>query len=256
MNSTEQNNEDIKAICQFLIDNYETLEEDSGGMLRLDLPSFDLYSWDYLRFAEESIEKHDDGNLVEKLNCVSHLKRALDCAVAIFLDGLNLRQVFDKRNLKIEKRLEFLREIGVFTARSLSRLNSIRNRMEHDFEVPKIKELDAYFDIVSTSIALLDATLANIAANAEKSYVVPNVSDNDKWEYSVEYEYCIEAPSIRFSIEKWIRKNEIAQQEYEFTLADPKSFTKALKLLLILSRKDWMLGKNFTLKQIQEMAAA
>ena len=232
------------------------LEAQSGGGLRIDLPDFDLYPWDYLRFAEDALEKHTKGeNRAELVNCVSNLKRALDCAVTIFLDGLNLRKVFDRRNLKIEKKLEFLRESGVFTARSLSRLNGIRNRMEHDFEVPLVKDLDAFFDIVSVFVALLDATLASIAVSAEKDYSLSVDTPEEKFGVTqvgyFEYKYNLKIPSIHFAVKKDGTKHE---HEYEFTLAEPGTFAKALRLLLILAREGWMLGTSLARERIEELA--
>lgn len=59
---------------------------------------------------------------------------------------------------KFEKKLEFLKAAGVFSSRSLARLNTIRNRMEHDYEVPKVADIESYFDLVAAFVSVLELT--------------------------------------------------------------------------------------------------
>jgi hypothetical protein len=37
-------------------------------------------------------------------------------------------------------------------------LNTVRNKMEHSYEIPKIQELEVYFDLVVAFVAVLEKT--------------------------------------------------------------------------------------------------
>ncbi|HEV7643372.1 MAG TPA: hypothetical protein VGO50_05450 [Pyrinomonadaceae bacterium] len=148
-------NKKSERLRELLLSKLALLEGDFGSSDALPAPEYELTPRDYLRFAESELSGTTDHNLI---NCVGHLKRALDCQLDTFLHMFNLLQLFRKRNLKFEKKLEFLTAAGVFSSRSLARLNTIRNRMEHDYEVPKIADIESYFDLTTAFVSVLELT--------------------------------------------------------------------------------------------------
>jgi hypothetical protein len=152
MTSTMSKSEQLRKL---ILDNLDTLEGDGGGFGVNSPPDFELTARDYLEFAEKELNNTDNHSLI---NCVGHLKRAVDCQLDTFLHVFNLFDLFRKRNLKFEKKLEFLKAAGVFSSRSLTRLNTIRNRMEHDYEVPKVTDIESYFDLVAAFVSVLELT--------------------------------------------------------------------------------------------------
>lgn len=122
--------EKIEKLHDFLFQYIDELTPCGGGGDLPDLPVFDLYAVDYLDFAQEELEKNTSASLI---NCVSHLKRAMDCQLDTFLFVYNLYNFTKKKNLKFEKKIDFLNNLGVFNSRVLVRLNTIRNRMEHKY---------------------------------------------------------------------------------------------------------------------------
>lgn len=141
----------------FLNDNIDCLRYDggSGEGDHLNLPQFELYARDYLEFAEQELSNSSTCGL---LSCVSNIKRAMDCQLDTFFSVFNLYKSFKDKNLKFEKKLEFLREAGLFNSRSLARLNTIRNKMEHEYEVPKVQDIEVYYDLVGAFVAVLERT--------------------------------------------------------------------------------------------------
>lgn len=115
--------------------------------------SFEIAPREYLRFAEDELDKNTSVSLI---NCVAHLKRALDCQLDTYLHAFNLRELFKKRSLKIEKKLEFTGAIGYLNSRSLVRLNTIRNKMEHHYAIPDIQDIEVYFDLVTAMVHILE----------------------------------------------------------------------------------------------------
>jgi hypothetical protein len=146
----------------FIKANSQDLHWTEGGGASFVYPKYELYARDYLAFSEQELQVQSESGLI---NCVAHLKRAMDCQLSMFLYALGLLDMFDKRNLGIDKRLEFLQKCGIFSARTLSRLNAKRNKMEHSYEVPKIQDLEAYFDLVVAFVSVLERTAAFVASN-------------------------------------------------------------------------------------------
>ncbi|MCC5468356.1 hypothetical protein [Pelosinus baikalensis] len=142
----------------FLDKYFFELQHEGGGIC--ELPVFDLYARDYLRFAEESLNKNSNYGLI---SCISNLKRAMDCQIDTFFYTINLYNSFQKRNLKFEKKLGLIEAIGLFGTRSLTKLNQIRNKMEHKYEVPKIQEIELYFELVEALVRSME--LATMALN-------------------------------------------------------------------------------------------
>lgn len=160
------------------------------------IPKFDLYAQDYLAFAEGELDAFlpSDSDCMHLINCVAHLKRALDCQIDTFFHAFNLLKVFRNRNLKFEKKLDFLESIGVFSSRSLERLNTVRNRMEHDFSIPKIADIEVYFDLVSAFVAVLQRTIAS-TPQSHQDFEVTDLEGKEAGFFTIEYEF--EGPAIK-----------------------------------------------------------
>ncbi|MFZ3101494.1 MAG: hypothetical protein WA131_12440 [Desulfitobacteriaceae bacterium] len=164
----------IDLLRTFILSNLDKLQSQGGGGQYPELPNYELGARDYLQFAEKELDENTPASLI---NCVAHLKRALDCQLDTFLYVYKLDRPFRQRNLKIDKKLNFLKESGVFGSRSLSRFNSIRNRMEHTYEIPKIQDLDVYFDLVAAFIAMLERTIVFTLNSSLEYYVYESNED-------------------------------------------------------------------------------
>ncbi|MGN7764174.1 hypothetical protein [Paenibacillus sp. 22594] len=146
----------INKLYIFLEKYLEVLKDDASWGSSFNVPEHDLYARDYLNFAENQLLV---GTTESLINCVSNLKRAVDCQIDTFYHTLTLYDVIKKRNLKFEKKLELLGAIGIFNSKSLTKLNAIRNKMEHEYSIPQIAELDLYFDLVSAFISNLETAI-------------------------------------------------------------------------------------------------
>jgi hypothetical protein len=206
-----------KQLQTFLLKYLEDFIPDGGSGGNANLPDFELYAFDYLDFAEKrinEIEKYKE-NTDELINCVAHLKRAVDCQLDTFFHSINLYKTISNRNLKFEKKLEFLKGIGVFSSRSLNRLNTLRNKMEHEYEIPKIVDLELYYDLVSAFISLLQGLIFTLTMNRETIFSI-HISDGNYGEFSSIYD----DKNLEFSViwsldgkEKTIIKANITELE-------------------------------------------
>ncbi|MEM5657280.1 hypothetical protein AAHB50_07150 [Bacillus toyonensis] len=96
---------------QFLSENLSEMFVDTFSGTSLKFPEFDLYARDYLRFAEHELlqiqNKSTSLDHIHLINCVSHLKRAIDCQLDTCFYILNLNTV-KKNNLSLKIKLNFL----------------------------------------------------------------------------------------------------------------------------------------------------
>src|SRR5690554_6217384 len=143
------------------------MEEDVSFGTGYSFPEFDLYARDYLEFAENQIRLN---TIESRINCISNLKRAVDCQIDTFLFTLSLNRVIKKKNLSFKNKLEFIDAIGVCNSNSLIKLNTIRNRIEHEYKVLEVRELDLYFDLVSTFISNLESAITILAFGERNFY--------------------------------------------------------------------------------------
>jgi len=143
-----------------LLKYFERMQEPSGSWTNFydAFPDADLAPRDYLEFAENELNQLSAGE-EHLINCVGHLKRAIDCQLDSFFHIIGLHNIIHKRNLKFDKKLEFLREIDVVSPRTLSRLNHIRNKLEHEYKLPSEIDLELYFDLSTAFVSSIELTI-------------------------------------------------------------------------------------------------
>ena len=234
---------------QFILSNLKYLIEEGGGGVDISLPHFKLYPRDYIGFAEMELQTHDNRSLI---NCIAHLKRAVDCQLDTFFHVLGLSRAFAKRNLKFDKKLEFLAASGIFSARTLSRLNTIRNRMEHDYDIPRIHDLEAYFDLVVAFVSVMERTILMIIEN-ERGYSIVR-SDEDyedfdgmkiaKYWFTITYDFA----KSRITTE-W--KTEVGEKSLVVDTSDIQEFAYFLRVFLLLSQRDAFASDKYIISQLK-----
>lgn len=125
-------------------------------------PQFDLRPRDFLTFAEDELGKEAT---VSRINCVNHLKRAIECQVDTYLYAWNMLDYARKKMPAprgLPGKLELLKSLGLLNTRSVTRLNQMRNKVEHEYAIPDIQDLDVFYELVETSIALLERAVATV----------------------------------------------------------------------------------------------
>ncbi|HRJ75556.1 MAG TPA: hypothetical protein PLX90_06130, partial [Anaerolineales bacterium] len=138
---------------KFLINNLEkcAIQGRDGGE-RLEFPDFELFPFDYLEYAEAELANLEESDN-KKINCVSHIKRAIECELDSFLYALGLSKFIKPDNFPVKT--EWIEGMGIFTPRSLRKLNTIRNEVEHEYSIPKIQNIELYFELASAFIHTL-----------------------------------------------------------------------------------------------------
>ncbi|KQB91897.1 MULTISPECIES: hypothetical protein [Geobacillus] len=229
---------------KFLIENLSVLRGGTSiGGLR-EAPKFDLFPSDYLKFAEEELElSESSGNNVRaKINCILHLKRALDCQLDVFFERLGFSEYLKKKNLGINSKLKFLTEAGIIKSRSIERFNTIRNKVEHHYQIPEVEDIEVYFDLITTLIANIEMTILALYSNREMT--ISSFPEDNK---SLKMELAVfkDKPSIDLIIQD-------ADETFNATIDidQREEFLSIFKIYILLTKRESFASEDYIISQL------
>ncbi|MCY7988575.1 hypothetical protein P8844_06345 [Bacillus spizizenii] len=222
----------IDELKEFLKENIHNMVIDGGVGSSLPCPDFDLLPRDFLKFAKnelDNLNKNKD-NLIHIINCLSHLKRALDCQLDTFFYQINLFNLIKKRNLSFDQKVFFLKNARVIDSSSISRLNYIRNKMEHHYIIPKIEEIEVYFDLVNAFILVLESSTAFFSIHHTITISLENEGSYNYFSFSYVFD---EHPKIVF---------EANYLDFKITVdpSEKNEFVYFLRAFILLGKLDYM----------------
>jgi hypothetical protein len=106
---------------------------------------------DFLNFAvDDSVALGDQRN---RVNCLGNSKRAIDCQVDRLIQRLGYLPLARKDRWDIPTKLKFIERVGVVAPRILRRLNTLRNRLEHQFSPPTKAQVEDALDVATLFIS-------------------------------------------------------------------------------------------------------
>ncbi len=223
-----ENIKEVKDIIQIILQTDE-IERDGSSGSDVSIPIYDISSEEFLDFAENAIAfETKEGNV----NAISNLKRALDCEMDMFFESINIKRIFDKKNLKFEKKSQFLANIGLFPIQTINKLNFMRNKLEHEYRTPEIYDLYTYYELVWSVVRILDLYLELLYTNSEinvKLHIENNV-------YYLTMKHDVKECAFVFEIIDWTRGKEREQKRLNVTLKnqeDAGDFIKAFNVFLL-----------------------
>jgi hypothetical protein len=180
----------LEHFCEFLRSNFADLEHSGGGGANLRFPEFELMPQDYLDFAEEALLIPTQAN---RINCITHLKRAIECQCETMLHVLNLQS--KGKNANFPRKLEWVSCLSLMPSRSLAELNRIRNKVEHDYAHADDTDLSVFFDLVAGFVASVEGALFMIASSIDTEWR-ENLDDISKRYGSFGYDF--DSRSVKF----------------------------------------------------------
>ncbi|MBS0587145.1 MAG: hypothetical protein JSS37_04165 [Proteobacteria bacterium] len=221
-------------LVTFLKKNFKHLEFSSASGENLSFPDFDLMPFDYLEFAELELEK---SGVAAKINCISHLKRAVECQLDTLLGILGASKIATN----LPSKLEFASEAGIISSRSLAKINKIRNRVEHEYAEPNTNELEAYYDIASGFIHTLEGHIFILAHQWEIDWI----SKEDAPSTSFRAAICMTPPSVKFELQD----GGINRLHFEATSL--KEYCQGLRVYFLLCRAHGLLSVDYMLSKLE-----
>lgn len=211
---------------RFIAEHFEKMTMDGGsGGGGINFPDFELTPFDYLEYAEAEMVDIKTSN-AKKINCVAHLKRAVECEMDSFLHAMGLGKAIKPDNFPTK--MEWLNGMGVISPRSLQKLNTIRNKMEHEYAVPKVGDIELYFELVNAFVHALEGYLVLANHNLE---IFWKASDGVKPETSFSVEYELDKPVIAFRLE-----HDNQSETLDFDTSNKDDFLFAFRVYLLLCR--------------------
>lgn len=123
----------------------------------------EIRPFEYLEFARLDLS---DGNEPRNLiNALGNAKRALHLQVETIANGYGYRKL--SRSSKFPPKLDFLGEIGITTPAIISKLNTLRNKVEHDYLVPDLEQIQDYCDVVELFLRATEAPINTFPVGVE-----------------------------------------------------------------------------------------
>lgn len=162
--------ENAQYVKSFLKEHVYHLNVCNCGGSIVGLPEYDIHPRGFLEYAE--VELEDLGLKRSIINCVSNLKRAIDAQIDVFLFSLNLLEFYKSKRLGVDRKLGFIEKCGMFSRHALSRINAIRNKLEHEYKLPEADDILIYFDVVSAFISVLEVQLLIGGGDGELEFIL------------------------------------------------------------------------------------
>ncbi|BDA80208.1 hypothetical protein LPTSP3_g31380 [Leptospira kobayashii] len=243
----------LNDIYTFLEKHLDKLSEDgSGGMIR-ELPNFEISAYEYLYFAELNLNDfyrvQSETQKTERLiSCISNLKRAIENQIDSVFYVFNILPIFQKRNLGINKKLEFFGSSGIFRSNSIKKLIAIRNKIEHDYSKPDIQDLEISYELVSNFISIL----SNLLVFSKTIDIFLCEEDNEEKAYSdLAFSLDYDFENTTFKIELRNEKEKSESKEFEISIQDYNEFSKIFELSYLLHLRYAFASDQYILERLK-----
>lgn len=134
--------------------------------------SFDVNPEDFLEQAELDYESGGNAAL---LNSITNAKRAIRSQIDEALYYLG----FDAKKMKIQRKIELLREIGIIAPRILRKVDDSRNLLEHEYITPKIQEVEEALDLANLFVEAMSRGIlgSEFVMGNEDEFIEDTVED-------------------------------------------------------------------------------
>lgn len=222
----------------FLRSHLASCDLDGGVGSFPRFPQYELMPQDYLTYAIEAISNPTDAN---RINCVGHLKRAAECQADTFLHVLSLAKRSQTRNFP--RKMETISKLGLIPSRSLTKLNTVRNKIEHEYAIPAIDDLELYFDLVAGFVAALEGAIFMMSSTLQMDFRPFSADGVTDLAFSIQYE--LDKPEIQCEMEtkdsSWI---------YTVTPNDWDSFVGTLRVYFLLVRYAYIVSSDYVLQHL------
>jgi hypothetical protein len=106
---------------------------------------------DFLNFAvEDSAALERERN---RVNCLGNCKRAVDSQVDRLIRRLGFFPLARKQGWNVPRKIDFISKSGVVAPRILRNVNSLRNRLEHEFAPPSRQQIEDALDVATLFVS-------------------------------------------------------------------------------------------------------
>jgi hypothetical protein len=236
-------------VLEFIKKEYRNLIPSGSSGYNGDIKKHEIMPRDYLSFCDHELDKNVD-TLESKINIISNLKRAFDCELDIFFDFLKINDLIKERNLGLNTRIGFIHQIGLFPKRSIVHIETIRNKIEHEFKKPEIYELEVYYDLVYAFILVIEKQIALFMSMSEIEHTLGSYFQNEEYGvFRIGYNY--EKMEIYV---KYRKESEGIKSRYSISIKKSvEEFIKAFRLFILIQQNECKVNDEFTINEIMKI---
>ncbi|MCQ9041490.1 hypothetical protein H2C98_08315 [Vibrio parahaemolyticus] len=121
----------------------------------------------YLEFAISDFEGDDSDR--GRINAFSNAKRALHLQVETLanLFGFDASRKKNRKHISFPGYIAFIEKCGIVTPRILTKLNRVRNAVEHSYYTPSADETENFIDVVELFLAATDRAIYQFPLDIE-----------------------------------------------------------------------------------------
>ncbi len=186
---------------------------------------FDLKSEDFIKFVEADLKNTDRRTLV---NALGNIKRSIDCRLDSLLFLFGYYKKIKKENWSFPRKIKLLEDLQIITPRILSKINTKRNKLEHEYKVPNQEEVQDALDIANLFILSTEKFLNKTFTNFEWELI----DNKDNWPW---VDVKLDSKKGLFQIELIEGKGK--RKKIEVTIEDEENYRRVLNQWIYCLKK-------------------
>jgi len=184
----------------------------------------------YLAFSQDDLNDPDSQRT--RVNALSNAKRALHFQVDLISEALGIEHTNLKNKGSFPVKLKFCVDCGVVGPRILTKLNRLRNAVEHDYYLPTKDEAEDFVDVVELFLGATNSLIRNFPDWLE---MVSSEKRADGTEKLVHIEFSPNTGVISVKDTESNGKNE--SKEFEFKAEDGEVYYRWVSFILSKSQR-------------------
>lgn len=150
-----------------------TLRNSSGTSFQENI--FEISPKDFLRFAKEDLKEGNDRGFI---NSITNSKRAIDCQIDQTIETLisksdNFNPIINdflkyfEFESDIPIKLKIIHALNLAPSLLISKSRTLRNKLEHIYKMPKVKEVKEALDVADLFIGSVTGKLGTVWSDFE-----------------------------------------------------------------------------------------
>ena len=132
----------------------------------------------YLRYAKEDIDQQAFRDTHRAINSISNSKKAIDCRIEDILCYWGISHP-DNKNARIHfpGKVEILSKLGINTPLLINNINKQRNRVEHYFTEPSLKDARDFYELAELYIGYTSRYIPEVHETHEELFDLGEYND-------------------------------------------------------------------------------
>lgn len=159
----------------FVVDKIEDHHFDAFNYCFVD-QLYEISAETYLQYSREDFRDIDNHSQRHVINAISNAKKALHIRMEELARGFG----YQDKSIRFPQMYDYLKKCGFSTPRSLEKINTLRNKVEHEYTSPNPEYVEIYLDIVELFIDSSRKWMERCVSNV--TFMSGVLTDNGEYE--------------------------------------------------------------------------